>query len=105
MAETQSIHEAADRLNRTMKEMKYSLKQEQNRRVMSEYNAAHLHQTTAKLNAYSPRCVDILMDIAADEAEKTQVRVSACRSVLLIAGKLTEQSDILDKLDALEVVE
>lgn len=46
--------------------------------------------------------IDTLRDIMRDDEQNGQVRVSAARSLLEYALKLTEQADILGRLDDLE---
>ncbi|MDR1753411.1 MAG: hypothetical protein LBR74_00695 [Eubacterium sp.] len=61
-----------------------------------------LSQAVAKLNNYTALCVDILAEIAQDNEQNGQIRVSACKAVLDTAGRLNEQTDITSRIEELE---
>lgn len=61
-----------------------------------------LEQTTRKAQTAAGEAVDVLRSIMRDTSEQAAPRVSAADKVLSHAAKLTEQADILARLDVLE---
>ena len=77
----------------------------QNKTFKENLNTAKsnmLNQAVSKLNNYTAMAVDILAEIAQDNEQNGQVRVSACRSLLDITVRLNEQIDVLNRLEELE---
>lgn len=61
-----------------------------------------LESTTRKAQTAAGQAVDVLRSIMSDDNEQAGPRVSAADKVLGYALKLTEQNDILSRLDKLE---
>lgn len=71
----------------------------------TEYRKAFVElvrDATRKAQQTLNPAISVLQEIMEDGAENGQVRVSAARSVLEYGMKLTEQTDILDRLQELE---
>lgn len=69
---------------------------------LNDAKSTMLTQAISKLNYYTSICVDILANIALDETQNGQIRVSACRGLLDMTVKLNEQVDIVARLNVLE---
>ena len=61
-----------------------------------------LESTTRKTQIAAGHAVDVLSDIMTNPNEQAGPRVSAADKILSYALKLTEQNDIMTRLDALE---
>lgn len=61
-----------------------------------------IKEATAKLQAGMSAAVDVLVSLATDTKVQEHARVSAARAILEFGIKLTEISDINERLDALE---
>jgi len=72
------------------------------RKKLNAAKSDMLGQSVVKLNGYTSMCVDILAEIARDTEQNGQVRVSACRSLLDMAGRYNEQIDIIQRIEELE---
>lgn len=70
-----------------------------------KYNQAKtdlLAQSTAYLQAQIAEATTTVTDIMSNEENPPQARLTACRTILEYAIKLTEQADIIPRLEALE---
>lgn len=71
----------------------------------AEYRKAHselVEDATRKVQQTLDPAVAVLREVMEDGSENGQVRVSAARSVLEYGLKMTEQTDILNRLQDLE---
>lgn len=72
---------------------------------LAEYRKAFsdlVEDATRKVQQTLDPAVAVLREVMEDESENGQVRVSAARSVLEYGLKMTEQTDILNRLQDLE---
>lgn len=71
----------------------------------AKYNATKsemLQQSTLFLQSKVPEAINIVGEIMKDKKTPPQIKVNACRTILEYAVKLTEQVDILPRLETLE---
>jgi hypothetical protein len=92
-----SIENVAKKTGKTRRGLQKEMRWDPFRRFAKECREAALKQTVMKINDCAPACVDILADIANCENINPSFRISACRSILSIAGKLTLLDEMIDK--------
>lgn len=72
---------------------------------LEQYNSAKvsmLHSTTTFLQAKLSEATATIIELMSDTATPPQVRLSAARSVFEFCIKLTEQSEVIKRIEALE---
>lgn len=99
--------------NRTIKEAAAEIGRSENqvyRRVkqpafVEKYEAARrqlLHKTTAEIQVHLSTAVQTMVNVMNDDDSSPQVRLNAADCIMKNAMKLTEITDILQRLDRLE---
>lgn len=68
----------------------------------TQARAELIKAATAKLQSCMTSAVDVLMAIMQDEDAPKQTRVYAAINILQISKQFTEQTDILERMEALE---
>ena len=102
LLECRSLAEVSAKTNTPPRTLHTLLKSPDFKERLNTAKSNMLGQAVTKLNNITATAVDILSEIAQDEEQNGQVRVSACRTLLDIAGRFNEQVDILARLDELE---
>jgi hypothetical protein len=97
-----SIENAAFRTDIPERSLKKMMRTSPFKNSYGNLRDSSICQSVAKLNAFAPACIDTLVNIAGDVSASPNARISAARSVLTIALKMTETADILERIDLLE---
>lgn len=102
LLECGSVEKAAEKSGKTALSLRKMMRTPPFKNITRSVRDTALSQSVTKLIAFAPACADILFGLAKDETAPGAVRISAARSILTISTKMTEVSDILDRIDLLE---
>ena len=72
------------------------------KKVLNQMRVEVLQNTTKKLQGNLQLCTDELIKIIKDNKTAPQVKINAINSVFNYCGKLTEQVDVLSKINEIE---
>lgn len=72
------------------------------KQAYKEFRAHTLRQLSSNLEAHSIEAVVTLTDIMQDTSQTGSSRVAAARTILQINMKITEQEDILNRIEEIE---
>lgn len=72
------------------------------KKILNQMRVEVLQNTTKKLQSNLQLCSDELIKIIKDEKTAPQVKINAINSVFNYCSKLTEQVDVLNKINEIE---
>lgn len=103
--ESTSIRKAAEKLGLTERQVYSRMKETSFKELYAEARHNFLDNTTARLQQYSNKAVDCLALIMAQEENAPQIRINAADAILRYCLRYTEQSELAERVAALETVQ
>lgn len=100
-----SIKGAAASLYCTTRTLYDRMKKPAFKTLYAQAKADVMKTATAKLQGYLCGAIDTLAAIMKDEETAKQTRVNSAVSILQYAARLTETTDILERLDTIEEIQ
>jgi hypothetical protein len=97
-----SIKQAAASLHCTVKTLYNRMKEPDFKRIYTDAKADLLKTATAKLQGNLCTAIDTLTAIMTDPETAKQTRANCAVSILQYAGRFTETTDLIERLEALE---
>lgn len=99
---TPTIKEAANVCGMSATQIYAHLRDPTFKRKYAKARLNILESNSAKLQHYISMAIDKIAEIIEDENNSPQVRLNACEAVIRNSMKLTEQVEILNRLEKLE---
>ena len=97
-----TVSRAAERLGCSVDTIYKRQKKPDFQELYSQAKSEQIKTAAAKLQRFTVSAVDVTLSIMADKEVNPATRLQAAQTILSYSLKLTEQVDIIERLDALE---